>query len=170
MTEWLPDAGQLQAHRIGRKTEGHPRVIWFTTEDDADTVSALLVAQRFIRSGKTPHVVWHPDTGELIQVLPAGTKNLMYPGRKDASNAFLVAVVAKYSYPFTHLGCMNLQHILNFTTLELGVPREWPQGPPYAMGIATGPIAKPGHYGASQVDSRLQGPGAVDINRIMESR
>lgn len=165
---WLPDAGQIQAHRKRGKSEGPPRVIWFCTEDSPEDVSALLVAQRYVRSGKAPHVVWHPENGELIQVLPADTKNLMYPRYRDTSNAFLVAVVSRTSDPFTFYSGMNLHHIVNFTE-QMGVPRSWPLGPPYD-GAPEGSFNKPGHYGASQVDSRLSGPGAIDINRILESK
>lgn len=166
---WIPDAGQLQAHRIGGENRGLPRVVWFTTEDYPDDTSALLVAQRFIRSGRTPHVVWHPGNGELLQILPADRKNLLYPRTRDASNAFLVAVVGRENTPFTDDGCMNLHHIVKFTE-GLGVPRIWPLGPPHIDSRPSAGISTPGHYGASQVDTRLHGPGAIDINRIMESR
>lgn len=170
MSDWIPDAGQLQAHRVAGEIKGEPRVLWFTSEDSPADVSALLVAQRYIRTGRTPHVVWHPGTGELLQILPAGTKNLMHTRLRDASNAFLVAIVGRSEAPFTDNGSPNLNHIMNFTASELGVPRVWPLGPPFPGGRQVNTFVKAGHYGASQVDTRLTGPGAIDIRRISESR
>jgi hypothetical protein len=49
---------------------GAPRVVWMTLGLDPHMISAYSAAQRSIKLGRPPHLVWNPITGETVQILP----------------------------------------------------------------------------------------------------
>jgi hypothetical protein len=49
---------------------GAPRVVWLTLGLDPHVITAYSAAQRSIKLGRPPHLVWNPVSGETVQILP----------------------------------------------------------------------------------------------------
>ncbi len=68
---WMHGACQVRAAADGGPLRGGaPRVVWLTLEADPEIVSARSAAQRLIKLGRPPHLVWNPVTGEAAQLIP----------------------------------------------------------------------------------------------------
>ncbi|WP_207933520.1 hypothetical protein, partial [Actinomadura sp. GC306] len=153
---------------------GAPRVVWCTGDHDPRTVSARSVAADLLKDGRPPHLVWHPGTGEIVQLLPVTRAARLLGGRAGAEGRLCaqIMVIGQSRAPFTGTLLTGVETIVQWLD-GWGVPRRWPAGPPlpspqsYHAERARKDWARGGHYGASQVP--LLGrpdPGAIDIRRI----
>src|SRR6266567_2284866 len=67
----MPGAGRIRARIDGGPLRGGaPRVVWQALDADPRTVSAGLAAQRLDQFGRASHLVWHPVSGEIVQLIP----------------------------------------------------------------------------------------------------
>jgi hypothetical protein len=67
----MQGASQLRAAADGGPLRGGaPRAVWLTAEADPRTVSARSAAERLIKLGRPPHLVWNPVAGEIVQLVP----------------------------------------------------------------------------------------------------
>ncbi|WP_030171488.1 hypothetical protein [Spirillospora albida] len=172
---WLPDAGRMPArHDGGALQGGAPRVVWCASETDPQGVSARSVAADLLKEGSPPHLVWHPGSGDIVQLLPltrAG-RLLGVAAAREGRTCLQIAVVAQARVPFTGAVLLGLDPLMRWLD-DWNVPRRWPAGPPlpspqsYHSQRSRKDWARGGHYGASQVPGadRLD-PGALDIRRI----
>lgn len=162
---WTSDASQRPSHRVGLDAKDPlSRVIWACTGDDPEERSALLVAQAANRNRTQPHFVWNPVDGDIIQMLPVGTKNRMYAPSSHASDCLAILVVGETDNPFTD-GASVKGYVLARVFEQLGVPPVWPAGPVYSGSPYVKPL-EPGHYSASQINKTHQGSGRIDINQL----
>ncbi len=153
---------------------GAPRVVWFASESDPRTVSARSVAADLIKEDRPAHLVWHPGTGEVVQLLPA-TRAARLLGEqvgREGRTCLQIVVVGQARLPFTGTLLTGLDAIVRWLD-TWGVARRWPAGPPlpppqsYHSRRARKDWARGGHYGASQVPViERPDPGGIDIRRI----
>lgn len=143
-----------------------PIVIWFGV--DAHLDSTRNTWDFLQRRGTLPHFLWNPSTGDVVEGVPLDHSGTML---RD-SQGVTVAVICDPLNPFTDIpsmkGYLEGAEILAETFKALGVPDIWPLGPPspreHPRAIQR-PLW-PGHYSADQIDSRLQGIGAIDVRRL----
>ncbi|WUI01471.1 hypothetical protein OHR68_06525 [Spirillospora sp. NBC_00431] len=153
---------------------GAPRVVWCAGEHDPRTVSARSVAADLIKEDRPSHLVWHPGTGEIVQLLPATRAARLLGGRvgREGRACLQIMVVAQSRAPFTGALLVGLDAIVQWLD-AWGVARRWPAGPPlpspqsYHAHRGRKDWARGGHYGASQVPLvDRPDPGGIDIRRI----
>ncbi|MFG2085445.1 MULTISPECIES: hypothetical protein [unclassified Spirillospora] len=153
---------------------GAPRVVWCAGEHDPRTVSARSVAADLIKDDRPPHLVWHPGTGEIVQLLPATRAARHLGGRvgHEGRVCVQIMVIGQSRTPFTGTPLSGIDAIVQWLD-SWGVPRHWPAGPPlpspqsYHANRDRKDWARGGHYGASQVPLvDRPDPGAIDIRRI----
>ncbi|WP_243723321.1 hypothetical protein, partial [Actinomadura sp. 7K507] len=161
-------------HDGGALRGGAPRVVWCTGEHDPRNVSARSAAADLIKEDRPPHLVWHPGTGEIVQLLPATRAARLLGGRVGREGRFCVQimVIGQSRAPFTGTPLAGLETIVAWLD-TWGVPRRWPAGPPlpspqsYHAHRERKDWARGGHYGASQVPLvDRPDPGAIDVRRI----
>ena len=172
---WLPGAGRMPArHDGGALRGGAPRAVWCTGEHDPRFVSARSVAADLLKEGRPPHLVWHPGTGEIVQLLPVTRAARLLGDRvsHDGRVCAQIMVVGQARAPFTSALLTNVESIVEWLD-AWGVPRRWPAGPPlpspqsYHAHRGRKEWARGGHYGASQVPLvDRPDPGAIDVRRI----
>ncbi|WP_243726090.1 hypothetical protein [Actinomadura rubrisoli] len=153
---------------------GAPRVVWFASESDPRTVSARSVAADLIKEDRPAHLVWHPGTGEIVQLLPATRAARLlgdHVGREGRA-CLQIVVVGQARAPFTGTLLAGLDTIVRWLD-AWGIARRWPAGPPlpspqsYHARRTRRDWARGGHFGASQVPVvDRPDPGAIDIRRI----
>lgn len=179
MRLWIPGATLLAAHRDGTLLGGPRKVVWHTTENDPSKTSALAVARYLNTVGAQVHLVWNPNTGEMVQMIPAnrGGRGLMNKSggvqtNNGGSIVFQIEVVGRAVNPWTSGPCVGLGTILGFLD-QLGVTDVWPAGDlkPYPESYggvrSTSAWNKDGHFGHSQVPENDHGdPGDIDQNKI----
>lgn len=169
---------------------GAPRAVWTVTDTSPEVHSAREEAERLIRNCRSPHLVWNPRTGDVVQTLPATRRSPASLGSTDryaqhfdhgweGRVCLVVAVVARTVPPFTEGPVLGLTEILDWLD-SWGVPRQWPAGQPGSTPGAGQPGSTPGkveaavrawsrggHFGHDQVPgSTAPGPGAIDIGRL----
>lgn len=169
-------------HDGGNMLGGPPRVVWHTYEAGY-SLPAYQGARRLIADGNEVHFVFHPISGELVQILPArragrGLRN--DPGgvetNRQGSVCLQVEVIAQAAHPWTddltNRAAVRLHRLLQFFRLH-GVPDVWPAGSPPVSpgpgGMRSAVIwqSHAGHYGHSQVpENDHTDPGALDVNVI----
>lgn len=183
MRLWIPGAKVLAAHQDGTLLGGPRKVVWHTTENNPKTTSALSVARYLNNVGAQVHLVWNPETGEMVQMIPAnrGGRGLVNRSggvqtNNGGSIVFQIEVVGRAKEPWTNGPCKNLDTIVSFLR-DLGVPDEWPAGDlkPYPASYggtrSTSAWAKSGHFGHSQVPENDHGdPGDIDQAKITGSK
>lgn len=153
---------------------GAPRVVWCVGEYDPRTVSARSVAADLLKENRPPHLVWHPSTGEIVQLLPVTRAARLLGGSvgHEGRVCVQIMVVGQSRAPFTGALLTGLDAIVQWLDMW-GVPRRWPAGPPlpspqsYHAHRTRKDWARGGHYGASQVPLvDRPDPGAIDVRRI----
>ncbi|XRQ04469.1 hypothetical protein ACN3XK_49070 [Actinomadura welshii] len=161
-------------HDGGALRGGAPRVVWCAGEHDPRTVSARSAAADLIKEDRPPHLVWHPGTGEIVQLLPVTRAGRLLGGRvgREGRVCVQILVIAQSRTPFTGALLTGLDAIVQWLD-TWGVPRRWPAGPPlpspqsYHAHRSRKDWARGGHYGASQVPTADRpDPGAIDVRRI----
>jgi hypothetical protein len=172
---WLPRAGRIPVTNDGGALKGGaPRVVWLTSEHDPRTVSARSVGKDLARTGETPHLIWSPYTGEIIQLLPATRAARLLPPQVGTEGRVCLQImaIALARHPFTNSPLKGLEEIMRWLD-SWGIPRRWPAGPPlsfphsYQSPRLRRPWARGGHFGGSQVPVCVRpDPGALDIRRI----
>lgn len=178
---WLPGAEYVRSpHDGGGQAGGAPRVVWHTTESDPKETPALLAARHLDHTGYTPHLVWNPLTGEVVQLLPAtraarglrGPADELTPNR-EGRVCLQIEVIGYSRYPFTTQPLRGLADILRWLD-AWQVPRRWPAGPPPAEPICRDTPrdrahwARGGHFGHSQVPGTAHfDPGALDVSKLV---
>lgn len=179
MRLWIPGAKIVTAHQDGTLLGGERKVVWHTTENDPTKTSALAVARYLNNVGAQVHLVWNPNTGEMVQMIPAnrGGRGLMNKAggvqtNNGGSVVFQIEVVGQAKNPWTNGPCKGLDVIVAFLR-QLGVPDVWPAGDlkPYPASYggvrSTAAWAKGGHFGHSQVPENDHGdPGDIDQKKI----
>jgi len=148
---------------------GPAKVVWHTTENDPAKTTAKNVATYLVGTGNTVHLVWHPVTGETIQMIPAhhagrGLEN--HPGGVETNRAgsvvIQVEVVGRASQPFTSGPMVGLSKILAWVA-SLGVPPVWSG----TEDRSAASWAKAGHFGHMDVpENSHTDPGAVDKAKL----
>nr|WP_051049515.1 hypothetical protein [Nocardiopsis kunsanensis] len=163
--------------------------MWTVTDTDPDrgTGAARSEAERLVSEGRAPHLVWHPLSGETVQILAATRRSELplgetryyeqYVDHADEGRVCLVvAVVARRSVPFTDGPMLGLTAIMDWLG-SWGVVRRWPSGPPgtevadrdrLARERTVRMWARGGHFGHDQVPgSHLPGPGLLDVGHLL---
>ncbi|MFS2291769.1 MAG: hypothetical protein FWJ90_03565, partial [Actinomadura sp.] len=118
-------------HDGGALRGGAPRVVWCTGDHDPRTVSARSVAADLIKEDRAPHLVWHPGTGEVVQLLPVTRAARLLGGRVGGEGRVCVQimVIGQARAPFTGALLDGLDAIVQWLD-SWGVARRWPAGPP----------------------------------------
>ncbi|RKS77079.1 hypothetical protein BZB76_2450 [Actinomadura pelletieri DSM 43383] len=153
---------------------GAPRAVWCVGEHDPRAVSARSAAADLIKEDRPSHLVWHPGTGDIVQLLPAtrAARLLGAPVGREGRVCVQIMVIGQSRVPFTGAPLCGLDAIVQWLD-AWGVGRRWPAGPPlpspqsYHASRGRKDWARGGHYGASQVPLLDRpDPGAIDIRRI----
>ena len=153
---------------------GAPRVVWFTGEHDPRAVSARSLAADLVKQGRPPHLVWHPGTGEITQLLPAtrAARLLAAPVCREGRTCLQIMVVGQARVPFTGSLLTGIDGIMRWLD-AWHIVRRWPAGPPlpspqsYHSLRSRRDWARGGHFGASQAPlAERPDPGGIDIRRI----
>jgi hypothetical protein len=161
-------------HDGGALRGGAPRVVWCAGEYDPRAVSARSVAADLGKEDRPPHLVWHPGTGEIVQLLPITRAARLLGGGvgREGRVCAQIMVVGQSRTPFTGSLLTGLDAIVQWLD-AWGVGRRWPAGPPlpspqsYHASRSRKDWARGGHYGASQVPTLDRpDPGGIDIRRI----
>ncbi|GAA4232520.1 hypothetical protein GCM10022254_32610 [Actinomadura meridiana] len=148
--------------------------MWCADEYDPRTVSARSVAADLIKEDRPSHLVWHPGTGEIVQLLPATRAARLLGDRvgREGRVCMQIMVVGQSRVPFTGAPLTGIEAIVQWLD-AWGVARRWPAGPPlpspqsYHTSRSRKEWARGGHYGASQVPLvDRPDPGGIDIRRI----
>lgn len=180
-TAWIEGATVVNGVADGGSmVGGGARITWHTTENDPHTTTARNIANYLNQTRNVVHIVWNPETGEIVVMLP---KDVAGRGLKNASGGvetnregtvnIQVEVVGRASQPFTSGPMVGLDRLLRvFDDL---VPRTWPSGAPLASSSAYGSNPsrstthwkQAGHFGHSQVpENDHSDPGAIDISKL----
>lgn len=167
--EWMPGVRVLSGKDGGSMVGGPRKVVWHTTENDPAKTRAVDVASYLQRTGNTVHLVWHPLTGEMVQMIPAnlagrGLENLAGGVQTNRGGTYVIQieVVGRASQPFTDGPCVGLDAIQSWLT-SLGVPAVW-SGTPDRSRVNW---AKGGHFGHSDVPENAHwDPGKVDKTKL----
>ena len=180
MRLWIPGAKVIAAHKDSTLQGGPRKVIWHTTENDPKKTSATSIAKYLNRVGAQVNLVWNPETGEMVQMIPAnrggrGLEN--HSGgvetNRGGSIVFQIEVVGHAKSPWTNGPCVGLKTITDFLE-QLGVPDAWPAGDlepypeSYGGSRSSSDWGKSGHFGHSQVPENVHGdPGDIDQTKIL---
>ena len=190
---WMPGARRIRADTDGGPLNGGaPRAVWLTLGTVPCTVSIQSAAQRLVGERRPCHLVWDPETGDIVQLIsvlragralgapehldwdpdrvatvPAAPRNVNTEGRVCAQ----IGVLGHPAEPFTDGPMVGVDAIVEWLD-SWGVSRRWPAGEPMSC-LATGAErsralwARGGHFGASQVPGcENAGPGAIDTDRL----
>lgn len=161
-------------HDGGALRGGAPRAVWCAGEYDPRTVSARSMAADLVKEDRPAHLVWHPGTGEIVQLLPITRAGRLLGDRvgREGRVCAQIMVVGQSRTPFTGSLLTGLDAIVQWLD-AWGVARRWPAGPPlpspqsYHAPRSRKEWARGGHYGASQVPMLDRpDPGGIDIRRI----
>jgi hypothetical protein len=143
---------------------GAPRVVWMTLGADPKLISAHSAAERLAQLGRSPHLVWNPVTGEVVQLIPVvraalalnAAAGLDLEAGADGYEAGPLATEPTEGSAAVHtegrlcvqlgvLGCgwtpftagpvTGLEAIMEWLD-SWGVDRRWPAGCPAAFGHA----------------------------------
>lgn len=155
MSSWLPDAGRVPAYRdAGALAVDPARVLWCASGLDVG-YSAALAAQYANAVVRSPHVVFDPRTGELIQMLPADRRAMWV--KSDGIQVLVLAPECLFPVKGGAVdGLPALRRVLGWVR-SLGVPDFCPRGPAIdGHPKAVGSIA--GHYSSE---------GKIDDSRLL---
>jgi hypothetical protein len=187
---WMPGVRCIRADTDGGQLKGGaPRVVWLTLGVNPQAISVCSAAERLIQENRPCHLVWDPQAGELVQLLPivragcalGAPETIDYaPGllpccprdvNREGRLCVQIGVLGSPRDPFTSYQMLGLSEILAWLD-SWQVPRRWPAGAP-APYRTTAKVrsralwALGGHYGASQVpECESIGPGGIDIDQI----
>lgn len=169
MTDYLPGAKVIPGSDSGPMLGGPRKVVWHTTENDPTTTTAANVAKYLLGSGNTVHILWHPLTGEMVQMIPAnrGGKGLENrPGGVETNRAgtyvIQIEVVGRASQPFTDGPCVGLPKIQAWLA-SLGIPAVWSG----TQDRSVASWAKGGHFGHMDVpENSHTDPGRVNKTKL----
>jgi hypothetical protein len=178
----MPEAMRIRADTDGGPLSGGaPRAVWLTLGSAPGAVSVQSAAQRLLTECRACHLVWDPDTGDIVQlisVLRAGRalgaadhldwapgRVQVHPENVNAEGRVCVqiGVLGHPREPFTSGALIGIESIMSWLD-SWGVPRRWPAGRPegYHPDLPVRAAASPGrrsrvqwarggHFGASQV-------------------
>jgi hypothetical protein len=161
-------------HDGGALRGGAPRAVWCAGEYDPHTVSARSVAADLGKEDRPAHLVWHPGTGDIVQLLPITRAARLLGGvvGREGRVCAQIMVVGQSRTPFTGSLLTGLDAIVQWLG-AWGVARRWPAGPPlpspqsYHAHRSRREWARGGHYGGSQVPLLDRpDPGGIDVRRI----
>lgn len=177
--QWLDGAERMpSSHDGGSMLGGPPRWVWHTYEAGYG-LTAHNGARGLVAAGNEVHFVFHPQSGDIVQLLPAG---VAARGLRNATGGvqtnrmgavcLQVEVVARAARPWTgdltDAGRAGLARLVGFARAH-GIPDVWPAGSPprYPPGDGNRSASiwatRGGHYGHSQVPENDHGdPGAID--------
>lgn len=157
----LADTFQLMlAFNAGRRQE--PRfVVWSVCS--VHPFSAVNTVDYLNRTHRTPHLVWDPFFGRILEVTPLDQQAL-YLSKEVKQDTIQVVVCADDQLPFTQQPMEGSESLLE-TFRRLGVPQVFPFGIPsrYVSSTAIRRPSEPGHYSADQLDPDLDGCGPIDV-------
>lgn len=183
---WMTEARRIRAVTDGGPLRGGaPRAVWLTFSTTPRPVSLQSAAQRLASECRPCHLLWDPETGEIVQLVSVlraarALGAAEQPGdrsghirRTDVNTegrvCVQIGVVAPPDDPFTDGALTGLSSIVNWLD-SWGVPRRWPAGPPSEDGHCArrrALWARGGHFGGCQVpDCENPGPGGIDIARL----
>lgn len=162
-----PKAGQSRSSYFSPPECDHGgRVLWLPAMNPKG-LTLQRAAEWHNRTGRSPHLIWDPDTGASIEMIEPGFKNALFAPRDPRSDLYSVEVVPSASLFFFE----DSEHFpALLERLEpLGVPGVFPLGPPPGpefLFIGEPAVDKPGHYAVEQVSHLLQPFGSIDTNRF----
>lgn len=168
---WMPGAVIIASPEDGGSMLGGTRkVVWHTTENDPAKTTAVNVAKYLQKSGNGAHLIWHPVSGEIVQMIPANRAGRALENRAGGVETnragFLVIqieVVGRASVPFTS-GPMNGLLKIMLWLASLGVPAAW-------VGTTNRSMenwARSGHFGHVDVpENNHTDPGRIDTRKLM---
>lgn len=183
MSKWLPGARVIKATQDGGSMlGGHPRVVWHTTENDPHTTSAVEIANFLNREGYQVHLVWNPETGEIVQMIPAnragrGLQNLAggTETNRQGTVCIQIEVVGRATSPFTNDPCVGLDKIVRWLRKH-NIQDKWPAGKSIAYPASYGDNGHRtlkawlagGHYGHENVPENVHGDaGKINEKKIL---
>jgi len=172
MSNWLAGAKVIFGRDGGPMLGGPRKVVWHTTENDPTRTTAANVAHYLVGTGNTVHLVWNPDTDEIVQMIPAnragrGLENHLGGVETNRAGAVVVQieVVGRASQPFTSGPLLGLPKILAWLA-SLGIPPVW-------VGTENRSVAnwaKAGHFGHMDVpENSHTDPGRVDKAKLAKA-
>lgn len=185
MRNWLPGVPTLPSSHDGGSMAGIGlRWVWHTYEAPYQ-LTALQGAKSLVRAGNEVHFVFHPVSGDIVQVLPAnraGRGLVNKPGGVQTNRQGLVCIQVEvvafakrpWTLDLTPAGRQGLAKLVTYGR-ELGIPDVWPAGPPpaYPSGRSSRSVSdwnKSGHFGHSQVPENSHGdPGAIDTKVLFSA-
>lgn len=142
------------------------QIVWITSGDSPDLVTATRVAERSNWVMRQPHYVWNPATGTVVRMIdPAKQQNRMFPQDHPGAAMVAVLVVAKANPVFTDYP-KDLRQPLFKRLADLEVPPTFPLGPPVAYTSKIPKVLPPGHYFANQLGHSSPYAGPVDTHQI----
>ncbi len=149
------------AFRRGKELPVNSFVVWTSVSDHLD--STRNTWDFLNRTGKVPHLLWNPRTGEVIDGIPLSRRATLLP-----SSGVQLGVICSTGDPFTKYP-VNGWHLISERLEPLGIPEVWPNGPPslsVQMLRSFEGSLQPGHYAANQINSDWTGIGPVDVRKI----
>lgn len=151
---------KLSAYRHGPQFTSDPdQIIWLSSGDKPEKTSALQVARRLNMTGDQPHWIYHPITGETVQMT---SESYRATACHSPARAIVVVVVGSPEKGFTAFDCPSLGKLLG----KLPRLSFWAYGPPTGVPVRRTPNL-PGHYSGDQISPDYPGVGQIDIRRLM---
>ncbi|WP_157521685.1 hypothetical protein [Herbidospora cretacea] len=153
----LPGSIPMRAYPKTEATGKPSRVIWLVSGLD-DAYSAITTARYLNSTHKAVHLVWDPETGAIVQMMPAGTTGPYRGIPKDClDGSITVMATARQGKPFTATPLVGLDRLMKFIRGH-EIPDVFPFGPP---GHQSRIGSEPGHYAYET--------GPIDVDRILRS-
>lgn len=148
MSAWMPNAVQAHAYRDAGLSQAR-RVLWIASDLDSSYSAAL--AARYCNATLRPvHLIWDPQTGEVVQMLPADRRACWLP--HDGIQVLVLRPLethqGKESQPLPGLAGVTAW------VRSLDVPNFWPLGP--STPFDTSAPGADGHYTFGVPNARLR--------------
>lgn len=171
---WMPGVKRMPSGRTVPLNGNGRRIFTWHTFECPYTWTATAGAQYLIQQGSDPHFVFHPISGEIIQLLPMNTGARTLRGGNYITNRYgsvhaQVEVIGYAKSPFTAdltpQGKAGLKRLLDFLR-SWGIPDQWAfdaPPPPYPGGrVRRGSPIRDGHaYHAGWIGNDHSDPGAI---------
>lgn len=179
---WMPGAARYPVGTAGSLVGGPAKCTLHTTESNPEITSAMAVAKWMAanKSNSVYHLIYHPITDEMVQMLPAtGSAKALSNLRGGVETNRMgrvhiqVSVVAYSANPFTKFPMRRWPEVLAWID-SWGVPRKWYGKPPKGVvdHVSTDTWIKSsgwaGHCCAPE--SNHHDPGAIDLNILFAGK
>lgn len=151
-------------------SKGKPRVqedlvaLWFGVDVHLDSIRNSY--DYLQRKNTVPHILWHPEEGQVLFPVPMEYTGTMWGG----DYAVCVAVICDPEVPFTSGPMAEAEVVLEALRFQ-GIPNRWPMGPPsFSEHHRTvHKRLKPGHYSIDQILQDARGVGSIDVHALFRA-